>query len=160
MHNTQKIVHYQDIDRIQSQIVEKIVLVGGCFDVLHIGHVRFLEAAKKRGDIVMVALESDEFIRTKKNKEPFHTQHERAEILMALDCVDIVVLLPFFTNNREYADMVKQIKPTYIAVTENDPQIENKRKQAKAAGSDVVVVTSYIPKKTSSDLLRALQKDY
>lgn len=156
--DTQKIIAFDQFDKISQKMNGKKILVGGCFDVLHIGHVRFLEAAKKHGDILIVALESDEFIQKKKNKQSFHTQHERAEILAALTCIDIVVLLPFLENNTDYFAMVKKINPDYIAVTENDPQIENKRVQAKEVESEVVVVTPYIPKKTSSDLIKAINK--
>ena len=63
----------------------KIVLVGGCFDILHLGHVVFLEKAKKEGDVLVVLLESDEKVRFLKGKgRPVHTQSERAEILSAL----------------------------------------------------------------------------
>ena len=54
-----KIVHLAEFKPYSEK---KTVLVGGCFDILHIGHVRFLQAAKKQGDILIVVLESDEFI--------------------------------------------------------------------------------------------------
>ena len=80
-----------------------VVLVGGCFDILHIGHIRFLKAARKQGDSLVVALESDEFIRLQKRREPFHTQAERAEILAALRSVDTVILLPLLSTDEDYA---------------------------------------------------------
>lgn len=158
MRNTQKIVSFADL---QSQSViwtGKKVLVGGCFDVLHIGHVTYLEAARQAGDFLIVALESDEFIQTRKKRQPFHNQRERAHILAALDCVDVVILLPLFSTDTEYSDLVMQIRPDIIAITENDPQKVHKEAQSKEVGGQVVVVTSYIPNKTSSDLMKAINK--
>lgn len=110
---------------------KKTVLVGGCFDLIHYGHLQFLKKAKEVGDYLIVALESDEFIKKKKKRDPIHSQGQRAEILASLDMVDLVILLPLFSSDQEYFDMVKTVEPKVIAVTEGDPQIENKRKQAK-----------------------------
>lgn len=122
----------------------KTVLVGGCFDILHYGHLQFLKSARESGDFLIVALESDEFIREKKNKEPIHTQDERAEILAAMKYVDAVIILPLFKSEKEYADLVGSISPKVIAVTEGDPYLENKREQAKRFGSEVKIVTPLI----------------
>ncbi|MBI3343244.1 adenylyltransferase/cytidyltransferase family protein, partial [Candidatus Gottesmanbacteria bacterium] len=60
----------------------KKILVGGCFDLLHYGHIRFLEEAKKLGDHLVVALESDENVRRMKGEgRPIHTQAQRKEML-------------------------------------------------------------------------------
>ncbi len=159
MENSQKIVQYKDINTINRQLVGEKVLVGGCFDVLHIGHVRFLESAKKQGDVLIVALESDEFIQKKKNRHPFHTQLERAEILAAIIVVDYIVLLPYLATSSEYQILVTHVMPDIIAVTENDSQRANKELQARSANAKVVTVIPYIPQKTSSDLLKAMQKE-
>jgi D-beta-D-heptose 7-phosphate kinase/D-beta-D-heptose 1-phosphate adenosyltransferase len=71
---------------------KRIVFTNGCFDILHIGHVRCLEEAKKLGDILIVALNTDRSIRSIKGpSRPFVPEAERAEILSALACVDYVV---------------------------------------------------------------------
>ncbi len=73
----------------------KKVLVGGCFDLLHFGHIKFLEEAKKSGDYLVVALESDENVRrTKGETRPIHTQEQRKAMLESLTCVDEVIMLP------------------------------------------------------------------
>jgi rfaE bifunctional protein nucleotidyltransferase chain/domain len=70
-----------------------IVLTNGCFDLLHVGHIRYLEAAKKEGDVLIVALNSDESVRTLKGpSRPVMDQDERAEIISALSCVDYVLI--------------------------------------------------------------------
>lgn len=69
----------------------RIVLANGCFDILHVGHVRYLEAARARGDVLVVALNTDASVRTLKGAgRPRVTLAERAELLAALRCVDFV----------------------------------------------------------------------
>jgi FAD synthetase len=128
---------------------KKVVLVGGSYDIMHYGHISFLKNAKKEGDILVVALESDEFSRKKKKKVPVHNQSQRAEILASLSQVDYVLKLPFFTDHTDYFNLVKSIQPSIIAVTEGDPMIEKKQKQAEAV-SGVVKVVSPLHKKFSS----------
>jgi cytidyltransferase-like protein len=123
------IIRYKDLhDKKQVFENKKTVLVGGCFDLIHFGHLKFLEKAKEQGDFLIVALESDEFIKKHKRKLPVHQQSERAEILSNLNMVDLIVLLPFFRTNNDYFNLVKKISPSIIAVTEGDKQLENKKK--------------------------------
>ncbi|HDD44463.1 MAG TPA: D-glycero-beta-D-manno-heptose 1-phosphate adenylyltransferase [Candidatus Desulfofervidus auxilii] len=71
----------------------KVVFTNGCFDLLHIGHIRYLQAAKKYGDKLIVAINSDRSVREIKGKRrPIISENERAEIVAALDCVDRVVI--------------------------------------------------------------------
>lgn len=69
----------------------RVVLANGCFDLLHVGHVRYLEAARARGDLLVVALNTDESVRALKGPtRPLTPLVERAELLAALRCVDFV----------------------------------------------------------------------
>ena len=69
------------------------VFTNGCFDILHIGHVRCLEYAKKQGDYLIVGLNSDTSVKKLKGKDrPFNTQSLRKEMLEALRCVDEVII--------------------------------------------------------------------
>ena len=73
----------------------RIVLANGCFDLLHVGHVRYLEDAKARGDTLIVALNTDETVRAAKGPgRPLLPLAERAELLCALRCVDFVTSFP------------------------------------------------------------------
>lgn len=123
---------------------KKTVLVGGCFDLLHFGHFIFLKNAKAAGDYLIVALESDEFIKRQKKKNPIHNQRQRAQILKALNFVNKVILLPFLKTDDDYFEIIEKIKPNIIAVTENDPLINNKTKQAKKIGATLKIVTPLI----------------
>ena len=72
---------------------EKVVFTNGCFDLLHPGHIRTLEAARKLGDVLIVGLNSDRGVRELKGSgRPILPERERAEILAALECVDAVVI--------------------------------------------------------------------
>lgn len=118
----------------------KIILIGGCFDIFHFGHLHFLEKVKALEGILIIALESDEFIIVHKKKKPTHTQDQRAAILSHLDLVDMILLLPFFHSHKEYDDMVKLVKPDIIAVTKGDPHLKNKQQQAQMVGGKVVEI--------------------
>ena len=72
---------------------KKIVFTNGCYDLIHVGHVRYLEEAKSHGDILVVAVNSDSSVKKLKgDKRPLIPEQERAEVLSALECVDYVVI--------------------------------------------------------------------
>lgn len=143
------------LDQVSSlaQKKEKKVLVGGCFDLFHYGHFTFLKNAKEQGEILIIALEPDEFIKLKKNREPVHTQEQRAEILSALQFVDYVIMLPLFTTDQEYFELVKKIRPQIIAVTEDDTFMAVKKKYAAHVGAEVKVVTPLMANFSSSTII-------
>ena len=137
------IVRYKEIQEAEIFFEnKKTVLVGGCFDLIHFGHLKFLEKAKEQGDFLIVALESDEFIKKHKKKQPVHQQSERAEILSNLNMIDLILLLPLFKTNNDYFDLVKKVSPRIIAVTVGDQQLENKKKQAIEIGAEVKEVVT------------------
>jgi rfaE bifunctional protein nucleotidyltransferase chain/domain len=72
---------------------KKVVMANGCFDLLHVGHVRYLQAARQLGDVLVVAINSDSSVRTLKGSgRPIMNERDRAEIIGALSCVDYVVI--------------------------------------------------------------------
>jgi rfaE bifunctional protein nucleotidyltransferase chain/domain len=73
----------------------KLVFTNGCFDLLHVGHVRYLEAARALGDALLVAINGDESVRALKGEgRPLNRAEDRAEVIAALECVDHVVIFP------------------------------------------------------------------
>jgi len=146
-----KVIEYKDKENIKKQILnKKIVLVGGCFDILHYGHIKFLQNAKKYGDFLIIALESDKFIKIKKNKKPYHDIMERSFILSSISYVDLVIKLPYFKNSKDYYDLVSFIRPKIIAITQNDPFYDDKEKQAKLVNGEIKVVSPVINKFSST----------
>jgi len=130
------------------------VLVGGCFDVLHIGHIRFLQEAKKLGDMLFVFLESDEKVKKLKGEgRPLFKQNERAIVLSAISYVDYVITLPFISTDEGYNELVLSLKPDIIAVTENDPYLEKKRMQADLVKGKLEVVP-FVKTFSSSKLVK------
>lgn len=124
-----------------DQPQRKIVLVGGCFDILHFGHISFLKAAKQLGNYLIILLESDENVKRLKGEgRPFHTQIQRKEMLEALSFVDEVRLLPPMVENETYYTLIQSIKPSVIAYTEGDPKVEHKTKQAEQIGAKAVII--------------------
>lgn len=87
---------------------KKIVTTNGCFDILHIGHIKNLEWAKSQGDILVVGLNSDRSVRLNKGKNrPVIPARERAQILAALEAVDYV----FIFRTKRPIPWIKKIKP-------------------------------------------------
>jgi len=85
-----------------------IVTTNGCFDILHVGHVRYLKQTKALGDVLIIALNTDRSVRALKGpKRPLNSENDRAEVLAALECVDYVVLFDEDTP----AELLDKIKP-------------------------------------------------
>jgi rfaE bifunctional protein nucleotidyltransferase chain/domain len=93
-----KIVKFDDLsDRCEKlrSAGKKIVATNGCFDLLHVGHVRYLQAARALGDLLVVGLNGDRSVHQLKGAgRPIATESDRAEILAALACVDLVTIFP------------------------------------------------------------------
>ena len=98
----------------------------------------------------MVALESDDFIRTVKEREPFHSQLQRAEILLNIRSVDAVIVLPFMKTDEEYRLLVKHTQPSVIAVTKGDIHLSKKRLYAQEVGAKLCVVSGLLKGFSSS----------
>ncbi len=126
---------------ILQDLPEKTVLLGGCFDIIHRGHIEFLNASKKQADVLIVLLESDATIqKIKGEKRPVNTQMDRALVLSHLIMVDYVICLEPLLTNTDYAQIVKSIKPDIIAVTKGDPLKEVKAGHAQLCSSQLIEV--------------------
>ncbi len=105
---------FEDIDRIVKRAKEhkqRVVFTNGCFDILHVGHVKYLQEAKSFGDILIVGLNSDASVRELKGPtRPVNVEDDRAYILAALDAVDYVVK---FSDDTPH-DLIKMIAPDVL----------------------------------------------
>lgn len=141
------------IRNLKSQ-KKSIVLVGGCFDILHPGHVIFLEKAKATGDVLMVLLEDDQKVKKLKGvNRPFHNQRQRARVLSALRSVDFVVMLPYIKKEEEYDQIVKTIKPDTIAVTYGQGNLHHHQRSAKLVRAKLKYVTKFVGNHSTSRIL-------
>lgn len=158
-----KILNIEQAIKVAQELGKQgkiIVIVGGFFDILHLGHIRFLEKAKEAGDVLMVLLESDETAKKIKGKNrPINNQEARAEMLTALKSVDYVITLPRMKNNNEYDKLITQIKPKVFATTENDPNGMHKERQAKLIGGKIMYVIGKISNQSTSRLARIIEKE-
>ncbi len=158
-----RIVKVKDAISIAEELRKQsktIVVVGGCFDILHAGHVAFLERAKQQGDFLFILLESDKTIKNTKGKDrPIHRQIDRAKVLAALRVVDYVVLLKTLKTNSAYDNLLCKIKPTIIATTKGDPNRTHKERQGILIHAKVIDVMERIQNASTSKLAKLLAKD-
>ena len=130
---------------------KRIVFTNGCFDLIHMGHISYLESAKSLGDILIIGLNSDRSITALKGESrPINVQSDRAHILAALEVVDYVVI---FDEDTPY-NLINAIKPN-ILVKGSDYEGQ------KVVGQDIVdelKFIKFIPNKSSSLTIKKIQK--
>ncbi len=112
---TSKIKPLQEITTLVAQQQETgktVVFANGCFDLLHVGHIRYLEAARALGDLLVLGLNGDRSVRQLKGPgRPLMNQDERAEILAALECVDYLVVF----DDPTAKEILETLKPNIHA---------------------------------------------
>jgi rfaE bifunctional protein nucleotidyltransferase chain/domain len=131
---------------------DRVTLTNGCFDVLHVGHVRYLRAARELGGKVVVAINSDASVRVLKGEgRPVMPAEERAEILAALADVDAVVIFP----EKDVRPIIREIRPDLHAKgTDYTAESVPERGEVEACGGRVVIVGD--PKNHSAtEIIRA-----
>ncbi len=145
------------IIRILKAKGKRIVFTNGCFDLLHIGHVRYLEKAKIIGDILVVGINSDSSVRKLKGpKRPLLPVRERAEILSGLGCVDYVTIF----NELDPLKLVTSLQPN-VLVKGGDwtkEQIVGGGVVEKSGGE--VVIIPFVRGASTSDLIETILKRY
>lgn len=152
-----KIVSFEEMVQIAKARGEKVlVLVTGCFDLLHQAHRAFLEAAKKKGNILIVGLEQDQRVRELKGPgRPVQNLMKRAKSLAELDCVDYIFSLPAnFSEIGEQEGLIAKIRPDILAVSENTPFIDKKEEIVKKYGGKVLIVLPFNPTLSTTKLLK------
>ena len=114
----------------------RVVFTNGCFDILHAGHVRYLQAARACGDCLAVGLNSDRSVAAIKGpRRPIVTQEQRAAVLAALACVDFVTLF----DRPEPGDLIAAIRPEVLVKGADWEEIQIVgAAEVKAAGGEVV----------------------
>ncbi len=133
---------------------KKIVFTNGCFDIIHSGHVYYLNEAKKMGDILVIGLNSDDSVRRLKgNSRPINSQNDRAVVLSALKSVDYVV---YFEDDTPL-NLISSLLPD-ILVKGGDYQIDD------IVGADVVrnnggsiITISFVEGKSTTNIINKMK---
>ncbi len=145
------------IKEIQKRKLERatIVLANGCFDLFHVGHVRYLAGAKKLGDILVVGVNSDEQVRKLKGENrPLMPEDERAEIVASIRFVDYVTVFPEPTVE----ELIRALRPDFHAKgTDYTTDTVPEREIVRECGGKVAIVGD--PKDHSSSELISLLND-
>lgn len=144
------------LDNARSQ-GKKIVTTNGCFVILHVGHVKYLQEAKKLGDILVVAVNSDDSLRAIKGHEKtLVPENERAEILAALECVDYVMIFP----ELDPIQFLKELR-TDIHVKGGDYTIDQviEREAVESLGGKVLLIPGS-PGKSTTNLIKLILERY
>jgi D-glycero-beta-D-manno-heptose 1-phosphate adenylyltransferase len=136
------------------------VVCTGVFDLLHVGHVRFLAGARAAGPALVVGVEDDLRVRARKGPaRPLVPAPERAELLAALAVVDGVFLVhgpPALWSPEGYADLLGGLRPTALAITSGDPAESGKRAAAAMLGVSVILLP-LVESRSTSDLVQRAQ---
>jgi D-beta-D-heptose 7-phosphate kinase/D-beta-D-heptose 1-phosphate adenosyltransferase len=136
---------------------KRIVFTNGCFDLLHIGHVRYLEEAKALGDILVVGVNSDTSVRKLKGpKRPILPEEERVEILAGLGCVDYVTLF----DEIDPLKLITSVRPG-VLVKGGDWTKEQivGREAVERSGGEVFIIP-FVEKASTSNLIETILKRY
>jgi len=129
------IFSFEDIEKLRRKLhTKKVVYVSGCFDIVHEGHIQFLEKAATLGDALVVGVLPSKYIREFKKREPVRTQRQRAYLLNALKPVTDVVLSPYSKNKFRSIDVLRALRPAILFRSEKNHMYLPIRKELNALG--------------------------
>ena len=154
-----KIISYADLRAWREQFRgrKKIVVTNGCFDILHLGHVTYLENAGNLGDLLLVGVNSDAAVRGLKGEgRPVNTEDDRAAVLAALESVSAVSIFP----DVRATNFLAAAQPD-IYVKGGDYTLEtldqDERRAVESAGGRIVLIP-FVPGKSTTGLLKKISR--
>ena len=131
-----------------------IVTTNGCFDVLHLGHLRYLQAAREVGDLLVVCVNSDSSVRALKGADrPLVPEDERAELLAGLECVDYVTVF----SERDAKAVLSQLKPDIHIKGGDYKKDEVIEREVVEANGGKVMVGLNVPGKSTTNLIKTIR---
>lgn len=138
---------------LQKSENKRVVFTNGCFDLIHVGHIRYLQKAKSLGDILIVAINTDSSVRKLKGKgRPITPKNDRAEILAAIECVDYIT----FFNELTPARIIKYLKPDILVKGADYKLEEIVGKDIVECFGGVVKTIPLVKGKSTSDIIKKL----
>ena len=143
----------QLVEILKSQN-KKVVFTNGCFDILHVGHLRYLNEAKKQGDILIIGVNSDASVkRLKGESRPINNQFDRAEMLGGLKAVDYTIIFEEDTPEK----LIEFLKPS-IHVKGGDYKKEDlpETKIVESYGGEVRIL-SFVEGKSTTNIVKKIQ---
>jgi D-beta-D-heptose 7-phosphate kinase/D-beta-D-heptose 1-phosphate adenosyltransferase len=156
----EKIKAKEDLRRIVDDLKAKrkrIVFTNGCFDLLHVGHIRYLEEAKALGDILVVGINSDRSVRRIKGPyRPILPEEERAEILSGLGCVDYITIF----DEADPLELISSLQP-HILVKGGDWTKETTvgKEVVERSGGEVIILP-FVQGASTSNLIETILERY
>ncbi len=136
---------------------KRIVFTNGCFDLLHIGHVRYLEEAKALGDVLVVGVNSDASVRKLKGpRRPILPEAERAEILSGLGCVDYITLF----DEMDPLKLITSLRPNVLVKGGDWTKEQSVGKEVVERSGGEVVIIPFVKGASTSSLIETILKKY
>jgi len=135
---------------------QRLVFTNGCFDLLHAGHVRYLQQARELGDALAVGLNSDRSVRELKGEgRPINSQDDRAEVLAALGCVDYVVVF----DGKRATDVLRTVRPhLYAKGGDYTPDsLDPEERGALSAAESEIKILPLVPGRSTTTVVERLR---
>jgi rfaE bifunctional protein nucleotidyltransferase chain/domain len=154
-----RIVTAEELARLRDEAGRagrRLVFTNGCFDLLHAGHVRYLQQARELGDALAVGLNSDRSVRELKGEgRPINRQDDRAEVLAALGCVDYVVIF----DGKRATDVLRTVRPhIYAKGGDYTPDsLDPEERAALAEAGSGIKILPLVPGRSTTSVVERLR---
>ena len=136
---------------------QKIVFTNGCFDIMHVGHVRYLADAGSQGDLLVVGLNSDASVRIiKGDKRPIVRQNHRAEVLASLGCVDFIVIF----DEPDPLKLIQTLKPDVLVKGEDWTEDAIVGAQSVKSQGGKIVRISFVEESSTTAIIEKILQRY
>lgn len=159
------ILDYQELKKVidaHKILGHKIVCTVGSWDMLHIGHLRYLIKAKEQGDILVVGVDSDRGIKLYKKNDlrPVIPQEERMEMLKYQECVDYITLVDDIDDEGKWQyELIKTIKPNlFVTIPESYP--EEQIREIRLYSDDVLILSRQAEKTSTTEIIERMIKKH
>jgi rfaE bifunctional protein nucleotidyltransferase chain/domain len=131
-----------------------VVFTNGCFDILHCGHITYLNFSRQQGDVLVLGMNSDASVkRNKDDGRPINSEEDRGLVLAALECIDYVVLF----DEDEPADLIGELLPDVLVKGEDWAHYVSGREAVEAAGGKVVLAKMVEGRSTTGTIEKVLK---
>ncbi|MBW2335555.1 MAG: D-glycero-beta-D-manno-heptose 1-phosphate adenylyltransferase [Deltaproteobacteria bacterium] len=136
---------------------QKIVFTNGCFDIMHVGHVRYLADARSEGDLLVVGLNSDASVRIiKGDKRPIVRQNHRAEVLASLGCVNFIVIF----DEPDPLKLIQTLKPDVLVKGEDWTEDEIVGAESVKSLGGKIVRISFVEESSTTAIIEKIIQRY